>query len=78
MDVQKEIATKGFDIDKVVQFSINNPQAVELLIEGVTAPKGSIRFAYEKVLRLISEKRPDLIYPYFDVFKKVLGFFFEF
>ncbi|MBN2591125.1 MAG: hypothetical protein JXA96_14760 [Sedimentisphaerales bacterium] len=71
MDIQKEIARKGFDIAKVVSYAIKNPQSIEQLIEGVTAPKGSTRFAYEKVLRFISEERPDLIYPYFDVFKKL-------
>ena len=71
MDIQKEIARKGFDIAKVVSYAIKNPETIERLIEGVTAPKGSIRFAYEKVLRFISEERPDLIYPYFDVFKKL-------
>jgi len=71
MDIAKEISQKGFDIRKVVSYAIKNPESIEQLIEGVTAPKGSIRFAYEKVLRLISEERPDLIYPYFDVFKKL-------
>ena len=66
-----EIGKKGFDADKIVSYAIKNPQCIDQLIGGVTAPKGSIRFTYEKVLRIISEERPDLIYPYFDIFKKL-------
>lgn len=71
MDIKKEFAKKSFDVEKVVSYAIKNPKCIEQLIEGVTLPKGSIRFSYEKVLRFISEERPDLIYPYFDVFQKL-------
>ena len=71
MDIAKEIGKKGADAAKIARFAIENPDSIEKLIEGITADKGSIRFGYEKVLRLISEQRPDLIYPYFDVFKKL-------
>ena len=73
MDIAKEISKKGADKNKIARYAMKNPESIEQLIEGVTAPKGSLRFGYEKVLRLISEERPELIYPYFDVFKKLSG-----
>jgi hypothetical protein len=73
MDIAKELSRKGADVTKIVGYAIKNPHCIQQLIEGVTAPKGSIRFGYEKVLRLISEQRPELIYPYFDVFKDLSG-----
>jgi hypothetical protein len=73
MDIAKEIGKKGFDAGKFASYAIENPQSIAQLIDGVTAPKGSIRFGYEKVLRFISEQRPELLYPYFDVFKKMSG-----
>ena len=71
MDIAKEISKKGTDATKIARYVIKNPECIEQLIEGVTAPKGSLRFGYEKVLRLISEEHPELIYPYFSVFKKL-------
>ncbi|MBN1975440.1 MAG: hypothetical protein JW787_17520 [Sedimentisphaerales bacterium] len=71
MDIVKEMGKKGCEAEKIANYAIENPQFIKQLIEGVSVPKGSIRFGYEKVLRLISERRPDLIYPYFDVFKKL-------
>ena len=73
MDIVKEISKKGADAAKIAGYAIKNPQSIKQLIEGVTAPKGSVRFSYEKVLRLISEQRPELIYPYFDVFRQLSG-----
>ena len=73
MDIAKELSKKGADAAKIARYAIKNPECIEQLIEGVTLPKGSIRFGYEKVLRLISEERPELIYPYFDVLKKLSG-----
>ena len=71
MDIAKEISKKGADAAKIARYAMKNPQCIDQLIDGVTLPKGSIRFGYEKVLRLISEEHPELIYPYFDVFKKL-------
>ena len=73
MDVANEIRKRGADKEKIASYAMKNPECIAQLIEGVTAPKGSIRFGYEKVLRLISEQRPELIYPYFDVFKDLSG-----
>ena len=71
MDIAKEISKKGADAAKIAAYAMKNPHCIGQLIEGVTAPKGSIRFGYEKVLRLISEQCPELVYPYFNVFQKL-------
>ena len=71
MDLAKEIGKKGFNAAIIAQYAIENPDNIERLIEGIIAPKGSIRFGYDKVLRLISEKQPELVYPYFEVFRKL-------
>ena len=42
------------------------------IFEGLSHDKGSIKFGCEKILRLISEQNPRLIYPYFDTFVELL------
>lgn len=72
MDLSQELSKKGADNAGIATEVINNPKLIGELIEGVKAPKGTLRYGFEKVLRLISEERPDLLYPYFDVFVELL------
>ncbi|MFH2142564.1 MAG: hypothetical protein ABIJ97_09090 [Bacteroidota bacterium] len=53
------------------QALIDNKQ-IEIHINIIETEKSSIKFTSEKVLRLISEKHPNLIYPYFGFFVKLL------
>ncbi|NLH15970.1 MAG: hypothetical protein GX455_05275 [Phycisphaerae bacterium] len=71
MDLAGEIGQKGFDADRIARYVLDNPICIGRLLEGVRAPKGSARFGYAKVVRLISEQRPDLIYSFFDVFAEL-------
>lgn len=43
-----------------------------MLITAIDNEKGSIKFGCEKIVRLVSEKKPELVYPYFDFLVKFL------
>lgn len=73
MNVAKQLGQKGADVAAIAAKVIKRPEAIEQLIEGVQAPKGTLRYAHEKVLREISERRPELVYPYFDEFVALMG-----
>ena len=51
---------------------IGTPDSIPQLLEGLNYKKGSIKLGCEKLLRLISERQPELIYPYFETFEKML------
>ncbi len=72
MDIAQELGRKGADIDGIVDHVIADRQQIPELIEGLQAPKGTLRYGYEKVLRFVSERRPELVYPFFDVFAEML------
>jgi hypothetical protein len=72
MNIEEEVKKKGFDAGKMAEQVINEPESIAQLIEGIKAPKGTLRYGYEKILRLVSEKRPELIYPFFDVYTTLL------
>ena len=72
MDIVKELGKKGADASKIAGYVIKQPEYIEQLIEAVKAPRGTLRYGCEKVLRLVSETRPDLIYPYFDLYTDLL------
>jgi hypothetical protein len=64
--LHRKIASKGSDPGKIADSIIRAPQWIPSLIEGMRAEKPALKYGSEKVLRIISEKRPDLVYPYFD------------
>jgi hypothetical protein len=72
LNIQERLTEKGSDFDSVVEHVIRYPENVRNLIDGALNMKGRNRFACEKLLRLVSEQRPDLVYSYFDVFVSLL------
>ena len=70
--ILKQAATKGADIAAVADLAIQDPACVAELVHALTTEEGTARYAYEKVLRSISDHRPELLYPYFDVFAGLL------
>jgi hypothetical protein len=51
---------------------INHPRRLEEVLGGLDEPTARIRFSCAKALRLLSETRPDLLYPEFDFFVRLL------
>ena len=72
MSVIEQLGHKGADIDAVVKQMIAHPEAIAQVAEAIQIKKSAAKFAYDKVLRLVSEQKPELIYPYFDVFVRLL------
>ncbi len=72
-DLIEKIAAKGSDKEKIAAHAIRYPDCIPDLIEGLNAKKAGIKYGCEKVLRLISEQKPELIYPYFETFERLLG-----
>jgi hypothetical protein len=71
-DILEQIAAKGADAGKLADRLINDSKQIPALIEALKVEKSAKKFAYEKVLRLVSQKQPALIYPYFDFFCSLL------
>jgi hypothetical protein len=72
MDIIERLAKKGSDKEKLSGDVIRHPEWIPRLLEGLTHEKGSVKFGCEKILRMVSERKPDLLYPHFEVFCKML------
>ena len=72
-NVVQQLGERGTDIAAIVGQVIENPKPIPELIEALQVEKGTAKYAYEKVLRLVSERRPELTHSYFDVFAAMLG-----
>jgi hypothetical protein len=52
---------------------MKNPRWSGELIRGLEADKARIKYGCAKALRIVSEERPELLYPHFGVFVRLLG-----
>jgi hypothetical protein len=72
VDLLEQLGQKGADIPAFVERVIKKPKEIAELIEALKVEKRAVKYNYEKVLRLASERRPELLYPYFEVFVDLL------
>lgn len=54
-------------LDQLVTMAINDPSMIEICFEIVLTETSGIKFACTKIIRLISEQQPELVFPYYDV-----------
>ena len=71
-NILEQLGQKGADIPAIVDRVIKRPKEIAELIEALKVEKRAVKFSYEKMLRLVSERRPELVYPYFEVFVDLL------
>jgi hypothetical protein len=53
--------------------AIKNPRLLEKVMEGLGTETACVKFGCAKALRVLSETRPDLLYPRFDFFVRLLA-----
>lgn len=70
--IMESLSQKGTDREEVAAEVLKNPETIPVLLEGLAAKKANIKYGSEKVLRLVSEKQPELIYPHFHRFVELL------
>ena len=71
-DLLQRIARKGSDKAKIADEIISNPAEIPTILEGLNASRASIKFGCSKVLRLASEKSPEVLYPRMEFFVNLL------
>lgn len=54
------------DVERFVTEAIENPLILDGLFEVIRGTKSNIRYKSSKIIRKVSEQRPDRVYPYFD------------
>jgi len=66
------LMTKKIDIPTTIEQVVSAPEQIPELVAALRTEKRSLKYVYEKVLRLVSERRPELVYPHFDAFAALL------
>jgi hypothetical protein len=60
------------DVGKIAREIRRKPEEIPVVLEGMRSAKGAAKFVCEKALRSVSESDPDLLYPYFTDFIRLL------
>jgi hypothetical protein len=68
----EQLATKEVTAEQLTKQAINDPNLMPDIFDGLKSDKASIKYGCLKVLRLISEQQPALLYPQFDFFIELL------
>jgi L-ascorbate metabolism protein UlaG (beta-lactamase superfamily) len=61
-----EILKKKPELNDFIGKVLANTGIIPMLLEIMETYKGSVKFYCEKIIRLIGEKNPEVLYPYFD------------
>jgi len=62
----EQIADKGFSREKIVEQIYADPKLIDVLFEGLSTKRATVKYGAERIMRSISEDKPELIYPYFE------------
>ncbi len=68
----RRVARKGSDKAKLAEQVIAAPTLLPQIFDGLQASEAPVKYGCEKVLMLISEKAPALLYPHMDCFVGLL------
>ncbi len=71
-NILDQLGATGADIDAIAHQLVKNIRQIPVIVEALQLEKSAKKFAYEKALRRLSEIRPELLYPHFDVFVRML------
>jgi hypothetical protein len=63
----------ALDPQQLVRTALKHPRLLLDIIEGLNADKARVKYSCAKALRMVSEQRPDLLYPHFDFFVGLLN-----
>jgi hypothetical protein len=71
--MMSDLNKKDVNIENVAKIALGDEKLLTELINGLTAKKETFRYNCSKTIALLSEEHPDVIYPRWDDFVKLLG-----
>ncbi len=71
-ELLQQIVKKEVSIERIAERVIKKPELLSQVFDGLSTEKADIKYGCEKILRLISEKKPEILYPKTDFFINLL------
>ncbi len=70
--VLRRLASPRVDAEKIAFTIVAKPRAIPAVIHSLQSQQSSTRYGAARVLKLVSEREPRLLYSYFDTFVRLL------
>ncbi|KPK76258.1 MAG: hypothetical protein AMJ79_07395 [Phycisphaerae bacterium SM23_30] len=70
--ILEKLAQKETDKEKIAAQVIKKPDLLEVILEGLNAKPARVKYPCAKVIRIISDQNPEMLYPHFDIFVNLL------
>jgi hypothetical protein len=71
-DLFNEFIPKDRDLQQVAGMVIKSPEVLKCLVSGLNETDARIKYSCNNTLLILSKNKPEIIYPYFDVFNNYL------
>jgi len=68
----QRLAEKEADKEEIASKAIRNPELLTQIIDGLSADKARVKYGCAKILRIVSDQAPELLYPRFGFFADLL------
>jgi hypothetical protein len=69
----QQLAEKSITAEKLATKAIADPRLLPAILDGLDQPKADVKYSCGKALRVIADKDPEILYPYFDLFGEMLA-----
>jgi len=70
--LQRQLSRKGSDKEKLANKVIRNPDLLPEIVDGLGSDEAAIKYGAAKILRIVADREPALLYPRMDYFAKLL------
>ncbi|UCE38344.1 MAG: hypothetical protein JSW00_03655 [Thermoplasmata archaeon] len=71
-DILEKLEDKENMPEDFVDYVLANRNLINVMLEGISSSQARVRFGSAKILRIVSEKNPEAIYPHMDFFIDLL------
>jgi predicted house-cleaning noncanonical NTP pyrophosphatase (MazG superfamily) len=66
--IQEMLGKKENNADRISMLIAGDASLLPDVIDGLDSPGATVKFKSAKILRILSDNRPEILYPYFDFF----------
>jgi hypothetical protein len=70
--IASRLSLPGADFQAIATRVVGMPEGIDALFEGLGSKTARVKYGSAKVLRMVSEQAPDLLYPWWDSFVRLL------
>jgi hypothetical protein len=71
-EILEKLSNKSITKEEIAEKIQENKNLIPEIIRGISSTKASIRYGCANSLKLISEEKPEILYPYMDFFMELL------